>query len=155
MKTYSAKPKEVEAQWVLFDAQDLVLGRLAAEIATRLRGKHRPQYTPHIDTGDNVIVINAEKIHITGRKRDREIMYRHTGYPGGIKQTTRGEILEGKYPERVLMKAVERMMPKNKLARTQLKKLRIYAGETHPHEAQTIQTIDFAQQNEKNAKRGR
>jgi len=151
MKTYSAKPSEVEKKWWIVDAQDVVLGRMSAEIAKILRGKHKPMFTPHIDTGDNVIVINAEKVKLTGNKRDADIFYWHTGYPGGIKQRTKGQILDGAHPERVVTKAVERMMPKESpLARAQMKKLHVYAGSKHKHEAQKPEVLDIAAKNPKN-----
>jgi large subunit ribosomal protein L13 len=151
MKTYSAKPSEVEKKWWIIDAQDVVLGRMSAEIAKILRGKHKPMFTPHIDTGDNVIVINAEKVKLTGNKCDADIFYWHTGYPGGIKQRTKGQILDGAHPERVVMKAVERMMPKESpLARAQMKKLHVYAGTDHKHEAQKPEVLDIAAKNPKN-----
>ena len=136
MKTYSAKPSDIEKKWILIDAENLVVGRLAAIIATRLRGKHLPTFTPHMDVGDNVIVINADKVVFTGRKRDNKVYYRHTGYPGGIKETTPAKVLEGKFPERVVELAVKRMLPRGPLARQQFGNLRVYAGEQHPHEAQ-------------------
>ncbi len=150
MKTYSAKPGEVEKKWVLIDAEGLVLGRLAALIATRLRGKHKPQYTPHVDCGDNVIVVNAEKVKLTGRKREQKVYYRHTGYPGGIKSRTAAQILDGAHPERVIEKAVQRMIPKGPLGRQQMRNLRIYAGPEHPHAAQNPETLDVAARNPKN-----
>jgi len=153
MKTYSMKPAEAAKKWVVIDADGLVLGRLAAIVATRLRGKHLPAYTPHVDCGDNVIVVNAEKVHLTGNKRRDEVFYWHTGYPGGIKGRTLGKILESKHPERVVQKAVERMLPKDSpLARRQLKNLRIYAGIEHPHTAQQPQTLNIAAMNRKNAR---
>ncbi|MBN9525613.1 MAG: 50S ribosomal protein L13 [Alphaproteobacteria bacterium] len=151
MKTYSAKPAEVKKDWVLIDADGVVLGRLAALIATRLRGKHKPGYTPHVDCGDNVIVVNAEKVKLTGRKRENEVFYWHTGHPGGIKGRTFAERLDGRFPERVLLKAVERMLPKESpLARRQLGHLKVYKGSEHPHEAQTPATLDVAALNPKN-----
>jgi len=150
MKTYSAKPSEVEKKWVIVDAKDVVLGRLAAVIATRLRGKHKPMYTPHIDCGDNVIVINAKDIRLTGNKRDGDIFYWHTGYPGGIKSRSKGEILEGRFPERVVQKAIERMIPSGPLGRAQIKNLRVYPGAEHPHEAQNPEVLDVAGMNPKN-----
>ncbi len=137
MKTYSAKPSEVERKWLVIDADGLVLGRLASIISMRLRGKHKPMFTPHIDCGDNVIVINAEKVHLTGRKRSDKIYYWHTGHPGGIKQRTADQILDGAHPERVVMKAVERMVKRTPLGRAQMRKLHVYAGPDHPHQAQT------------------
>ncbi|MGE4527093.1 MAG: 50S ribosomal protein L13 [Rhodospirillaceae bacterium] len=150
MKTYSAKPSEVERKWLLIDAEDVVLGRLAVIIANLLRGKHKPTYTPHIDCGDNVIVINAEKVKLTGRKLTDKRFFWHTGYPGGIKDRTMGEILDGKHPERVIEKAVQRMVPKGPMGRAQLKKLRVYPGPAHPHEAQQPVIFDVAALNPKN-----
>ena len=150
MKTYAAKPKEVEKKWVIVDAEGVTLGRLASVIALRLRGKHKPSFTPHVDCGDNVIVINAEKVRITGKKKDQDIFYWHTGYPGGIKQRTKGEILEGKHPERVVEKAVERMLPKGPLGRRIFKNMRVYAGTEHGHEAQKPEVLDVAAMNPKN-----
>lgn len=151
MKTYSAKPSEVTKKWWIVDAQDVVLGRLAVEIAKRLRGKHKPMYTPHIDCGDNIIVINADKVRLTGNKRDADIFYWHTGYPGGIKGRSKGQILDGEHPERVVEKAVERMLPKESpLARAQFKSLHVYAGGEHPHEAQKPEVLDIAGMNSKN-----
>jgi large subunit ribosomal protein L13 len=152
MKTYSAKPAEVEKQWVLIDAEGLVVGRLAALVATRLRGKHRPGYTPHVDDGDNVVVVNADKVVFSGRKRQDKKYYWHTGHIGGIKERSARQILEGRFPERVVEKAVERMMPDGPLARRQLKNLRVYAGPQHPHEAQQPQALDIAALNRKNAR---
>ncbi|MEN0652140.1 MULTISPECIES: 50S ribosomal protein L13 [Hyphobacterium] len=153
MKTYSAKPADVVNNWIVVDAQDAVVGRLAAFIATRLRGKHRPDYTPHVDLGDHVIVINAEKVRFTGRKMGDKRYYRHTGYPGGIKETSPEKILGGKHPERVVELAVKRMLPKDSpLARDQFSKLRVYAGSDHPHEAQKPEAIDFKALNTKNAR---
>ncbi|KAB2874189.1 MAG: 50S ribosomal protein L13 [Bauldia sp.] len=152
MKTYSAKPADVEKKWVLIDANGLVVGRLAAIVARRLRGKHLPGFTPHVDCGDNVIIVNAEKVAFTGRKREDKKYYRHTGYIGGIKERTARQVLEGKFPERVVEKAVERMMPDGPLARRQLKNLRVYAGAVHPHEAQQPETLDIAALSRKNAR---
>ncbi|WP_424981360.1 50S ribosomal protein L13 [Maritalea sp. S77] len=150
MKTYSAKPSEIEKKWILIDATDVVVGRLAAVVATRLRGKHKPSYTPHMDCGDNVIIINADKVKYTGKKLDNKIFYWHTGHPGGIKERSMRDLLTGKYPERVLEKAIERMMPRGPLARQQLKNLRVYAGAEHPHEAQAPEVLDAASINAKN-----
>lgn len=150
MKTYSAKPSEVERKWWLIDAEDVILGRLAVIVADRLRGKHKSQYTPHIDTGDHVVVVNAEKVRLTGRKRTDKVYYWHTGYPGGIKSRTADKILDGRHPERVIEKAVQRMVPSGPLGRAQLKKLRVYAGAEHPHEAQQPQLLDLAALNPKN-----
>ena len=149
------KTAEVEKKWILIDAEDIVLGRLATFIAMRLRGKHLPTYTPHIDCGDNVIVINAEKIALTGNKRKAKTYYWHTGYPGGLKERTADKILDGRFPERVMKKAVQRMLPKESpLARKQLSNLRIYAGSEHPHAAQEPQVIDFKALSSKNTKGG-
>lgn len=150
MKTYSAKPSEIEKKWVVIDATGLVLGRLATIIAMRLRGKHKPTFTPHMDCGDNVIVVNAEKIRLTGNKRTDEKFYWHTGYPGGIKERTLGQILDGRYPERVIVKAVERMITRGPLGRQQMKNLRVYPGPNHPHEAQQPEVLDIAAMNPKN-----
>tara|TARA_R110002095_G_scaffold107334_2_gene94140 strand:+ start:180 stop:644 length:465 start_codon:yes stop_codon:yes gene_type:complete len=152
MKTYNA-PADVEHKWVVIDATDVVIGRLASYVAKRLRGKHRVDFTPHIDTGDHVVIINAEKAKFTGKKLTDKIYYRHTGYPGGIKSTTPEKILNGKYPERAIQMAVKRMMPKEStLARTQFGKLRVYAGSEHPHTAQQPETVDFKSMNRKNIK---
>ncbi|RMD88587.1 MAG: 50S ribosomal protein L13 [Alphaproteobacteria bacterium] len=150
MKTYSAKPSEVEKKWILVDAEGVVLGRLASIIANRLRGKHKPSYTPHVDCGDNVVVINAEKVKLTGRKREQKVYYRHTGYPGGIKSETARDILEGRFPERVIEKAVERMIPRGPLGRRQMSHLKVYAGPEHPHAAQNPEPLDVAAMNPKN-----
>ncbi|UJQ95628.1 50S ribosomal protein L13 [Mariluticola halotolerans] len=152
MKTYSAKPSEIEKKWILIDAEGLVVGRLASVIATRLRGKHLPTFTPHMDMGDNVIVINADKIKLTGRKLDQRRFYWHTGYPGGIKDRTQRQILEGRFPERVVENAVRRMLPGGPLTRAQLKNLRVYAGTEHPHEAQQPTVLDVASMNSKNVR---
>ncbi len=136
MTTYSARLSDISKEWILIDAEGVVLGRLATFVATRLRGKHKPIFTPHMDTGDNVIVVNAEKVVLTGRKREQKIYYRHTGYPGGIKSRTAAEILAGKHPERIVTKAIQRMLPSNKLSRKLMTNLRVYAGPEHPHEAQ-------------------
>lgn len=150
MKTYSAKPADIQRKWLVIDAEGVALGRLASQVAIILRGKHKPMYTPHMDCGDNVVIINAEKVRLTGRKRDNERFYWHTGYPGGIKSRSLGQILDGNYPERVIIKAVERMISRNPLGRQQMRKLHVYAGETHPHEAQQPEIFDFAAQNPKN-----
>ena len=150
MKTYSMKPAEVEKKWLIVDAEGVVLGRLASLVALRLRGKHKPEFTPHVDCGDNVIVINADKVHLTGKKRENDIFYWHTGYPGGIKNRKAHQILDGKYPERVLEKAVQRMMPGGPLSRRQLKNLKVYVGSEHPHEAQNPETLDVGELNSKN-----
>ena len=152
MKTYNA-PHDVEHKWVVIDATDVVVGRLASYVAKRLRGKHRADFTPHIDTGDFVVVINAEKAKFTGNKLADKTYYRHTGHPGGIKETTAGKILSGRFPERAIEMAVKRMMPKESpLARAQYKKLRVYAGSEHPHEAQQPEAVDFAAMNSKNVR---
>lgn len=151
--TASLKPAEVEKKWIVIDAQDAVVGRLASFIATRLRGKHRPDYTPHVDCGDVVVVVNADRVKFTGKKLSDKVFYWHTGHPGGVKQRTAGQILGGRYPERVLEKAVERMLPKESpLARKQMTHLRIYKGAEHPHAAQNPETIAFAQLNAKNVR---
>jgi len=150
MKTYSAKPSEIEKKWLLVDAEDVVLGRLATVVANRLRGKHKPTYTPHMDCGDNVIVINADKVKLTGNKLTQRKFYWHTGYPGGIKERTTGQILYGKYPNRVIEKAVERMIPRGPLGRKQMGNLRVYAGAEHPHDAQQPEVLDVAGMNAKN-----
>jgi large subunit ribosomal protein L13 len=150
MKTYSAKPSEVEKKWLIVDAKDVVLGRLATIVATRLRGKHKPTFTPHIDCGDNVIVINAKDVRLTGNKKNGDIFYWHTGYPGGIKERSKGQILEGENPERVVEKAVERMIPRGPLGRQVMSNLRVYAGSEHPHEAQQPEVLDVASMNPKN-----
>jgi large subunit ribosomal protein L13 len=151
--TASLKPAEVEKKWIVIDAQDAVVGRLASFIAMRLRGKHRPDYTPHVDCGDFVVVVNADKVKFTGKKLTDKVFHWHTGHPGGVKQRTMGQILGGKYPERVLEKAVERMLPKESpLARKQMTHLRIYAAGEHPHEAQNPEIIAFADLNAKNVR---
>src|SRR6266852_2183326 len=150
MKTFSAKPAEVTKKWVLIDAKGLVVGRLASLVAMRLRGKHLPTYTPHVDCGDHVIIINAAHAVLTGRKRDNKVYYKHTGYVGHVKERTAREILEGRYPERVVEKAIERMIPRGPLGRVQLGNLRVYPGAEHPHEAQTPEKIDIAKMNRKN-----
>ena len=151
MRTYSAKPADVEKKWFLIDADGLVLGRMAAIVADLLRGKHKTMYTPHIDTGDNVIIINAEKVKLTGEKADQRVFYWHSGHPGGIKEHTPRRTLAGKYPQRVIERAVERMMPKDSpLVRAQFKKLKVYAGTSHPHEAQNPEKLDLAARNRKN-----
>ena len=153
MKTFAAKPAEVEKKGVVIDAENVVVGRLAALVAMRLRGKHKPTFTPHVDMGDNVVVINAEKVAFTGRKLDQKKYYWHTGYPGGIKERTADKILGGKFPERVVQKAVERMLPKESpLAGKQLGHLHVYAGPEHPHAAQTPEQIAFAELNAKNVR---
>lgn len=150
MKTYSAKPAEVEKKWIVVDAEGVVLGRLASIIAMRLRGKHKTTFTPHVDTGDNVIVVNAEKVRLTGNKRQDSIFYWHTGYAGGIKGRSKGQILDGAHPERVIEKAVERMITRSPLGRKVMSNLKVYAGPSHPHEAQQPEVLDVAAMNPKN-----
>ena len=153
MSTYTAKPSDIDRKWILIDAKGLVVGRLAVVIATHLRGKHKPTFTPNMDCGDHVVVVNAEKVQLTGNKRNDKTYYRHTGYPGGIKESKAGQILDGKRPERVLNMAVRRMMPSGALGRQQLKKLRVYAGSSHPHNAQQPEPLDVAAMNSKNTAR--
>ena len=141
MKTYSAKPREIEQTWYLVDAEGRTLGRLATQIADVLRGKGKPQYTPHVDTGDFVVVVNAEKVRVTGNKLEQKVYYRHSGYPGGLRERTLAEQL-ARRPEEVLRRAVRGMLPKNRLAAAQLRKLRIYAGPEHPHAAQNPVTLE-------------
>ena len=152
MTTYSAKPADIEKKWVLIDAEGLVVGRLATVIAMRLRGKHKATYTPHMDDGDNVIVINADKVVLTGRKYTDKTYYWHTGYIGGIKERKARQILEGRFPERVLEKAVERMIPEGPLGRRQLSNLRVYAGTEHPHAAQQPEVLDVKSMNKMNTR---
>jgi large subunit ribosomal protein L13 len=153
--TRSAKIADVTHGWIVIDAEGVVVGRLASFIALHLRGKHRADFTPHTDCGDHVVVINADKVALTGKKLQNKVYYRHTGYPGGIKERVAGKVLAGKHPERVLEKAVERMMPKESpLARHQLAKLRVYGGPDHPHAAQNPVTVDFASFNRKNSRIG-
>ena len=151
--THSLKPSEVNKAWVLIDAEGLVLGRLASIIAQRLRGKHKPQFTPHVDCGDNVVVVNAEKVRVTGNKADQSIFYKHTGFPGGIKGRSIRQRLESAHPERVIEKAVERMITRGPLQRDQMRHLHVYAGATHPHDGQAPAALDVAAMNAKN-KRG-
>ena len=150
MKTFSAKPAEVTKKWVLIDAKGLVVGRLATIVAMRLRGKHLPTYTPHVDCGDNVIIINAQHAVLTGRKREQKTYYKHTGYVGHVKERTARQILEGKHPERVLEKAVERMIPRGPLGRDQMRALHLYNGTEHPHAGQNPELLDVASMNRKN-----
>ena len=152
MKTYSAKPADIRKTWIMIDATGLVVGRLASIVALRLRGKHKPTYTPHVDDGDNVIIVNAEKIVLTGKKREKKVYYHHTGYIGGIKERTARSILEGKFPQRIVEKAIERMLPRGPLGRVQLGNLRVYAGPDHPHAAQNPQMLDIAALNRKNTR---
>jgi large subunit ribosomal protein L13 len=148
--TKAVKPADVVKDWHIIDADGLVVGRLASIIANILRGKNKPTYTPHVDCGDNVIVINADKVRFTGRKLAQKTYYKHTGYPGGIKAITAGKVLEGRFPERVLEKAVERMIPRGPLGRQQLRNLRVYNGTEHPHVAQNPNVLDVASMNRKN-----
>jgi len=150
MKTYSAKPSEMVKKWIVIDADGVVLGRLASIVANLLRGKHKTTFTPHMDDGDHVVVINAEKVKLTGKKLADRKFFWHTGHPGGIKERTMGQILEGRYPERVIMKAIERMVPRGPLGRKQMSNLRVYAGASHPHEAQQPEVLDVAAMNPKN-----
>jgi large subunit ribosomal protein L13 len=150
MKTFNLTPSELDKKWLVIDADGLVLGRLAAVIANRLRGKHKPTYTPHMDCGDHVVVINADKVQLTGNKASDSIFYWYTGYPGGIKGRSKGAILKGKHPERVIIKAVERMLPRGPLGRRIMTHLKVYAGAGHPHEAQQPQVLEVAAMNRKN-----
>ena len=150
MATFSQKPADVVKKWVLIDAEGLVVGRLATVIANHLRGKNKPTFTPHVDDGDNVIVINADKVVLTGRKREQKVYYHHTGYPGGIKERSAKSILEGRFPERVVEKAVERMLPRGPLFRKILGNLRVYKGTEHPHTAQQPEALDVGALNRKN-----
>ena len=152
MPTFVAKPGEVDKKWILIDANGLVVGRLAALIATRLKGKHKAIYTPHVDCGDNIVVVNAEKVVLTGDKYTDKVYYRHTGYPGGIKEQTPRQIMEGKFPERVLEKAVERMLKRGPLQRKLMRNLKVYKGGEHPHIAQNPEKLDVAKLNRKNAR---
>lgn len=151
--TRSVKPADVEKKWVLIDAEGLVVGRLASLIAARLRGKHKPHFTPHVDCGDNIIVINADKVRFTGNKLATQTYWRHTGYPGGIKSVTADKVLAGRHPERVLVKAVERMIPRGPLGRRQMANLRVFAGPEHPHASQNPEVLDVASLNPKNVVR--
>ena len=151
-KTHSTKTAEIEKKWVVIDATGLVVGRLASIIAMRLRGKHKPSYTPHMDDGDHVIVVNAEKVVFTGKKREDKVYYHYTGFQGGIKERTARFILEGRFPERIVEKAVERMVPRGPLGRKQMGNLRVYKGAEHPHEAQQPEALDIAKLNRKNTK---
>lgn len=153
MRTFSMKADQVKKDWILVDAENLILGRLSAVIASRLRGKHKPEFTPNMDCGDFVVVINAEKIQVTGNKFEDHKFYWHTGYPGGIKERSIKDRINSKFPERVISKAVERMLPKGPLGRKMLKNLKIYGGSSHPHEAQVPKVLDVASLNSKNVKR--
>ena len=150
VRTFAAKPAEVQKKWVMIDANGLVVGRLASIVAMHLRGKHLPTFTPHVDCGDNVVIVNAAKIVLTGKKREKKIYHHHTGYIGGIKERTARSILDGKFPERVVEKAVERMLPRGPLARRQLANLRVYPGPDHPHAAQNPENLDVGALNRKN-----
>ena len=150
MKTYSMKTSEIAKEFYLIDASNVVLGRLASAVAKIIRGKHKPAYTPHMDCGDRVVIVNAEKVALTGDKRNGDVFYWHTGYPGGVKSITKGKTLDGKHPERLIQRAVERMIPKGPLGRMALRNLKIYAGSEHPHAAQQPKTLDFASLNKKN-----
>lgn len=152
MKSYVAKPGETDKKWIIIDAEGLVVGRLASIIATRLKGKHKPLYTPHVDCGDNVIVVNADKVVFSGRKTEDKVYYRHTGHPGGIKETTPKRVLEGRFPERVIELAVERMIRRGPLGRQLMKNLRVYKGPEHPHAAQSPVKLDVAAMNRKNSR---
>lgn len=151
MKTFTATPADIDKKWIVIDAEGVVLGRLASIIAMRLRGKHKPTFTPHMDTGDNIIVVNADKVQLTGRKRDKP-NYWHTNHPGGIKSRTTGQILEGAHPERVVMQAVKRMLPSGPLSRQLMTNLRVYAGAEHPHTAQSPEALDVRAMNKKNTR---
>ena len=153
MSTFSAKASDIKKEWVLIDGEGLVVGRLASVIATRLRGKHKPSYTPHMDCGDNVIVINADKVVLTGNKMQDKVFHYHTGYPGGIKERYVGKILTGKHPERVVQNAVERMLPRGPLGRRQMSHLFVYAGPAHKQEAQQPKPLDVKSMNPKNTRR--
>jgi large subunit ribosomal protein L13 len=152
MKSYSAKPAEVDKKWLVIDGSGLIVGRLATIIAMRLRGKHKPTFTPHVDCGDNVIVINADKVVFTGRKLQQKVYNYHTGFIGGIKYRSAKTIMEGRFPERIVEKAVERMLPRGPLGRKQLGNLRVYKGAEHPHTAQNPETVDVAAMNRKNVR---
>ena len=151
-KTHSTKTAEIEKKWVVIDATGLVVGRLASIVALRLRGKHKASFTPHMDDGDNIIVVNAEKVVFTGKKRDDKVYYHYTGFQGGIKERTARFILDGRFPERIVEKAVERMLPRGPLGRKQLGNLRVYKGPAHPHEAQQPVALDVGSHNRKNTK---
>jgi len=151
-KTFSVKTADIEKKWVVIDAEGLVVGRLATLVALRLRGKHKPTFTPHMDDGDHIIIVNADKVVFTGRKREQKVYYHHTGYPGGIKERSAKFILEGRFPERILEKAVERMLPRGPLGRAQLGNLRVYKGPDHPHAAQQPEKLDIGAMNRKNVR---
>ena len=153
MKTYSAKAADIQKKWIMIDASGLVVGRLASIVALHLRGKHKPTFTPHVDDGDNVIIINAAKAVLTGRKGEKKVYYKHTGHVGGIKEISAKSIKAGRFPERIVEKAIERMLPRGPLGRVQLGNLRVYPGPEHPHEAQKPETLDVAAMNRKNSRR--
>jgi large subunit ribosomal protein L13 len=155
MKTFSATPSDIDRGWYVIDAEGLVLGRLAALVANRLRGKHKPSFTPHMDCGDHIIVVNAEKVVLTGKKPQQKIYYRHTGHPGGIKEARADKVLAGRFPERVIEAAVKRMVPSGPLGRAVLRKLHVYKGGEHPHQGQTPQPLDIAAMNRKNSQQER
>ena len=152
MKTFSVKPSDIDKKWLLIDATGIVLGRLASIVAFHLRGKHKPSFTPNMDMGDNIIVVNADKVQMTGKKRSDKVYHWHTGYPGGIKSRSAADILEGKFPERVLVKAVKRMLPGGVLSRKQMTNLKVYVGANHPHEAQNPEILDVKALNRKNSR---
>ena len=151
MKTYTARPSEIERGWFLIDAEGLVLGRLAAILANRLRGKHKAMFTPHMDCGDHIVVVNAEKVVLTGKKRTQKVYYHHTGHPGGIKERRADKVLDGRFPERVIEAAVKRMVPSGPLGRDVLRKLHVYKGGEHPHQGQQPVALDIAAMNRKNS----
>jgi large subunit ribosomal protein L13 len=155
MKTFSATPSTIERGWYLIDAEGLVLGRLAALVANRLRGKHKPSFTPHMDCGDHIVVVNAEKVVLTGKKPQQKVYYRHTGHPGGIKEARADKVLSGRFPERVIEAAVKRMVPSGPLGRDVLRKLHVYKGDSHPHEGQQPQALDIAAMSKKNSQKER
>jgi large subunit ribosomal protein L13 len=150
MNTYATKPSDIERKWYVVDAEGVVLGRLASQIAKILRGKHKPCFVPNIDCGDYVVVINADKVKLTGKKYADKLYHKHTGWIGGIKETTAGKVLSSRFPERVVVKAVERMISRNPMGRQQMTKLKVYAGENHPHVAQNPEVLDIAAMNPKN-----
>lgn len=150
MNTYATKPSDIQRKWYVVDAEGVVLGRLAAQVAKILRGKHKPSFVPNLDCGDYVVVINADKVKLTGKKLTDKKYFKHTGWIGGIKETTAGKLLAGRFPERVIEKAVERMISRNPLGRQQMSKLRVYAGSENPHAAQNPEVLDIASMNEKN-----
>lgn len=152
MATYSAKPADIQRKWYIIDAENLVLGRMASVVAKILRGKHKPMFTPSMDCGDNVIIVNAGKVHLTGRKLLNKKYFWHTGFPGGIKERTAGKVLDGKNPERVVLKAIQRMISRNPMGNQQMTKLHVYAGSKHPHAAQQPEILDVAAMNPKNKK---